>query len=210
MRNFIKILIAGLLFLALYAPPEMSPQAFACTPDQPALVAAVPDQVAVVAELDIGPFVAPVLQFEPVALCGRLYRPVLTTELAVQSTAYLSYRQDTKQKSTKPTYDARMGSINNHLLRQVNAPPTVQAGFITGLFAKQKETAPDELNPAPDDGNFVTNNWIELLLGVLAFVEIVVRLTPTKKDDSAFKWIKSLLNFIIPSLKKGGGSFGNS
>lgn len=52
---------------------------------------------------------------------------------------------------------------------------------------------------------FITENWIPLLLGLIGFAEIVVRLTPTKKDDSILNFIIKIVDFLIPNIKDGGG-----
>jgi hypothetical protein len=46
--------------------------------------------------------------------------------------------------------------------------------------------------------DFVLENWAELLLGTLAFIKIVVRLTPGVKDDAIFNYLDKLINAIIP------------
>jgi len=56
-------------------------------------------------------------------------------------------------------------------------------------------------------GNFFTNNWGALLMGLLGFADLVTRLTPSVKDNSILNFISSIINAIIPNLKKGGGSF---
>ena len=56
-------------------------------------------------------------------------------------------------------------------------------------------------------GNFFSNNWGALLMGLLGFADLVTRLTPTVKDNSILNFLSSVLNAIIPNLKKGGGSF---
>lgn len=53
---------------------------------------------------------------------------------------------------------------------------------------------------------FITEHWVALLFGLLGFAEVVTRLTPTKKDDTILQWVKSILDVIIPNLKKGGGT----
>lgn len=58
-------------------------------------------------------------------------------------------------------------------------------------------------------------NWIienkealaGILFGLVAVAEIVVRLTPTEKDDSILKKIVNVLFIIFPNRKKGGGLF---
>lgn len=50
--------------------------------------------------------------------------------------------------------------------------------------------------------DFILENWQVLLFGLLGFAEVVVRLTPTKKDDGVIEWIYKLLSVIIPNRKK--------
>lgn len=54
-------------------------------------------------------------------------------------------------------------------------------------------------------GDFLSLNWGVLSLGLLSFLEIVTRLTPTEKDNTVLKFLSNILNAIIPNLKKGGG-----
>ena len=56
-------------------------------------------------------------------------------------------------------------------------------------------------------GNFFTNNWGALLMGLLGLADLVARLTPSVKDNSILNFLSTILNAIIPNLKKGGGSF---
>lgn len=44
---------------------------------------------------------------------------------------------------------------------------------------------------------FIMNNLAELILGLMAFIKLVVNLTPTEKDNQVFGYIDSLLNMII-------------
>ena len=56
-------------------------------------------------------------------------------------------------------------------------------------------------------GNFLTDNWGVLLLGMLGFFDLVARLTPTEKDNSIVNFLLTVFNAIIPNFRKGGGSF---
>ena len=49
-------------------------------------------------------------------------------------------------------------------------------------------------------------HWLSLLLGFLAFAKVVVNLTPSEKDNKIFTWLDTLINGIIPNVKKGGGT----
>lgn len=50
--------------------------------------------------------------------------------------------------------------------------------------------------------DFITNNLAELVIGCLAFIKIVVNLTPTEKDNQVFGWLDALINMIITDRKK--------
>lgn len=67
-----------------------------------------------------------------------------------------------------------------------------------------------EQPPGEADKTFwqlIADNWGSLLLALLGFVELLVRLTPTEKDNSILNMIIKFLNVILPNLKKGGGTF---
>jgi hypothetical protein len=67
---------------------------------------------------------------------------------------------------------------------------------------------PEQTNVGQEtEGNFFSDNWGALLMGLFGFVELVARLTPTEKDNSIVNFLLTLLNAIIPNFKKGGGSF---
>ena len=59
---------------------------------------------------------------------------------------------------------------------------------------------------AQNTGNFIKDNWIQLLLGLLGFIKIIVNLTPTEKDNKIFNWIENIIEYFIPNIKKGGGA----
>lgn len=70
------------------------------------------------------------------------------------------------------------------------------------------EGSPNE--PTITEGNggivwFLKNNWAALLTGLLGFLEVIFRLTPSTKDNSVFNFIKFLLDKQIPNAKAGGG-----
>lgn len=50
--------------------------------------------------------------------------------------------------------------------------------------------------------DFLTQNLAELVLGFLAFIKIIVNLTPTEKDNQVFGYIDSLINMIIADRVK--------
>ncbi len=53
--------------------------------------------------------------------------------------------------------------------------------------------------------DFILTNWLELLVGLMAFIKVIVNLTPTTNDNKIFSYVDSIFNTIIPNYKKGGG-----
>ena len=49
---------------------------------------------------------------------------------------------------------------------------------------------------------FLADNWGELLIGLMAFIKVVVNLTPTEKDNMVFGWLDTLVNAVIEDKKK--------
>jgi hypothetical protein len=49
---------------------------------------------------------------------------------------------------------------------------------------------------------FISENWAELVLALLALVKVVVNLTPTEQDNKVFGYIDVLINLIISDRKK--------
>lgn len=47
-------------------------------------------------------------------------------------------------------------------------------------------------------------NWQEIVLAIVALFEVVVRLTPTEKDNTILAKIIWVLNKLIPNRKKNG------
>ena len=45
-----------------------------------------------------------------------------------------------------------------------------------------------------------------VIWGLIGFITVIVRLTPTKRDDEILNWIIKILNVIIPNRKEGGGT----
>ena len=50
--------------------------------------------------------------------------------------------------------------------------------------------------------DFIIANWGELTIGLLAFIKIIVNLTPTETDNQIFGWLDSLINMIISDRRK--------
>ena len=41
-------------------------------------------------------------------------------------------------------------------------------------------------------------NWAELTLAALAFIKVVVRITPGLQDDAVFEYVDRLIEVLIP------------
>lgn len=70
---------------------------------------------------------------------------------------------------------------------------------------------PSSNDPMPEQEGvsiwkFILSNWVALLFALGAFLEAIVRLTPTQKDDSILNFIKSILDSFIPNRRTGGGT----
>lgn len=50
--------------------------------------------------------------------------------------------------------------------------------------------------------DFIKNNYILIVWGLVAFIEVIVRLTPSDRDNSIFNKIKRMLDILIPNVKK--------
>lgn len=66
----------------------------------------------------------------------------------------------------------------------------------------------DDPQPLPVDPqkpgfwDLFSGYWAELLLGIMAVVKILVRITPTLKDDKVFGWLDKLIEYIIPNFER--------
>lgn len=54
---------------------------------------------------------------------------------------------------------------------------------------------------------FLIENWMPLLLGLMGLAKVIVNLTPSTKDNEIFAWIDKLINLFIPNFNKKGGKF---
>ena len=50
--------------------------------------------------------------------------------------------------------------------------------------------------------NFITENWLELLVGIMAFSKVITNLTPSDRDNKIFGWLDTIIDAIIPNYKK--------
>lgn len=50
--------------------------------------------------------------------------------------------------------------------------------------------------------DFILANWGELLIGAMAFIKIIVNITPTETDNAVFGWADTLISTIINDRRK--------
>ena len=67
-------------------------------------------------------------------------------------------------------------------------------------------TLPVPDTPSNSVGAFIKNNVAELTLALLAFLKVIVNLTPTDKDNKIFGLLDTFINWIVPNFKSGGGT----
>jgi hypothetical protein len=64
---------------------------------------------------------------------------------------------------------------------------------------------PVVIDPTEEPGSildFLISNWGELLIAAMAFIKVVVNITPTEADNKVFGWVDSLINMIVADRKK--------
>jgi|TARA_R100000781_G_C4038004_1_gene112973 hypothetical protein len=52
---------------------------------------------------------------------------------------------------------------------------------------------------------FILNNWLEIVIALMAFIKVITNLTPTTTDNKVFEWMDKIINLIIPNYNKKGG-----
>ena len=51
--------------------------------------------------------------------------------------------------------------------------------------------------------DFILLNWMPILVGLMAFIKVIVNLTPTDTDNAVFGKIDSLINWFIKDDVRG-------
>ena len=93
-------------------------------------------------------------------------------------------------------------------------PPKSQNQFVqasdAGIHATIIRAVDETTIPAPAPigiVGFVKSNMAELTLALLAFLKVIVNLTPTESDNKIFGLLDNFINWIVPNFKMGGGKF---
>ena len=50
--------------------------------------------------------------------------------------------------------------------------------------------------------NFITENWVELLIGIMAFAKVITNLTPTEKDNKIFGWLDTMIDALVLTIQR--------
>jgi hypothetical protein len=53
---------------------------------------------------------------------------------------------------------------------------------------------------------FLQENWAVIVMAAVPFAEAIIRITPTKSDDTILTWIVYILDKLLPNKTKGDGS----
>jgi len=51
-------------------------------------------------------------------------------------------------------------------------------------------------------GELIQTYWAEIVLALMAFVKVIVNLTPTEADNKVFGWLDTLINAIVNDRRK--------
>lgn len=51
-------------------------------------------------------------------------------------------------------------------------------------------------------GELIQTYWAEIVLALMAFVKVIVNLTPTEADNKVFGWLDVLINAIVADRRK--------
>lgn len=99
---------------------------------------------------------------------------------------------------------------------QIDAPEPLQycqsmdaAEPTTPVVYAQNADPETTADTAPEENGgilgFLKMHWIALLSAFMVFVEAIVRLTPTEKDNSVFNFLKYLFDKVFPNRSSSGG-----
>ncbi len=64
----------------------------------------------------------------------------------------------------------------------------------------------DTVSGSENIADFLKSHWLALVGGLLSFLEVVVRLTPSERDNSILNFIKMILDGLFPNRKNPDGT----
>ena len=135
------------------------------------------------------------------------------------------------EKSTTPIpgFDAEMVYLTDPVPQSTDQPIAQSAerspgstslqfgagGNLKGIpLARSQLSEGDDLSDVPveDKGQsggalaFLLANLVTIVWALIALIEVIVRLTPTEKDNSILSFLTDILSKIIPNRRAGGGT----
>ena len=51
-------------------------------------------------------------------------------------------------------------------------------------------------------GELIQTYWAEIILAAMAFIKVIVNLTPTEADNKVFGWLDTLISAIVSDSRK--------
>jgi hypothetical protein len=108
-----------------------------------------------------------------------------------------------------PIVVQKSSDVPAELTLQAQAP----AGGAVGEQAEQDtvveggEDPPVVVEESGGIWDFFLANLSTIILALFALAEVIVRLTPTEKDNSILSFLKRLVDWLLPNMAKGGGTF---
>jgi len=51
-------------------------------------------------------------------------------------------------------------------------------------------------------GELIQTYWAEIILAAMAFIKVIVNVTPTEADNRVFGWLDTLINAIVADRRK--------
>lgn len=51
---------------------------------------------------------------------------------------------------------------------------------------------------------FIQENFLELLIAVMALIKVITNLTPTNTDNKVFGWVDKIIDVFVPNYNKKG------
>jgi len=121
-----------------------------------------------------------------------LYRTQHPQAQAAQTVSPAEYTHDVTAQDV-PVLSTKARSESEVLTAQIVSDTTI--------------TEPPGPSPESSSGwiAFLKEYWTQLSMALVAFLEVVVRLTPTNTDNSILGLVKNILDWLIPNRRAGGG-----
>jgi hypothetical protein len=108
-----------------------------------------------------------------------------------------------KMELEKPVFSTTDASASTNVSDDAGADTL----FANEVVSNAERSVVQEAPPKSNIWTIVQDNWGALIAAFLGFLEVIIRLTPSEKDNSIFNFIKKILDWLIPNKASPGGSF---